>query len=445
MHTRLFGTDGIRGRAGEGSLTPEAVSALGRALGHVVGSAGEGRVLLAHDGRESGPLLVRALSSGLAEAGVSCHSAGLLPTPGLAWLTRELDFTAGLMVSASHNPAADNGIKVFNGRGSKLGDDQEDAIQAQLESDPRPATADAGDLHDPELEQRYLDHLCAAVGDLDLAGVELAVDCANGAGSRTGPAMLRKLGATVHEVATAPDGTNINRGCGSTHPEQLQRVVAESGCSLGIALDGDGDRCLLADGDGQLIDGDAILLIMARRLAELGQLPNSSIVATVMSNRGLHTALEDLGIGVHTVGVGDRRVVEGMRQRSLLLGGEQSGHVIFADGDHYSGDGLLTGLRVLGAMSASGRSLAELAADFTAFPQVLVNVEVASKPPFEELEGVLESVTEIERELAGRGRVLLRYSGTEGLARVMVEGPDKAWIGACAEGLAQHIRSLIGA
>lgn len=449
-HERIFGTDGIRGRAGEGWLAEGPVSALGRALARVVGSGAAvrgraRRALLASDGRRSGPGIEAALARGLGAEGFEARSAGLLTTPGLAVLTRESDCALGVMISASHNEAADNGIKVFSELGEKLSDELEDRIEAELRANPRPVTQGPAPIPDPELERRYLAHLLGSAGrGLDLSGLRVVLDCAHGGASRVAPRCLEALGARVEALFAAPDGSNINAGCGSTHPEALQRAVRERGADLGIALDGDGDRCILVDERGALVDGDGILTVIARDAAARGAWPDPRVVATVMSNRGLYRALRAVGVGVVTVGVGDRRVVEALRAEGLPLGGEQSGHVVFGADNHYVGDGTYSALRVLRVLRASGRTLSELAAPFQAFPQVLLNVRVGEKRPLAELPRLAEAVAACERELGEDGRVLLRYSGTEPLARVMVEGPDAARIGSLAASLAALIEAELG-
>jgi phosphoglucosamine mutase len=444
---RLFGTDGLRGRFGDGWLTVDAVSALGRALGRVLGPNAErhnGRALMGHDGRRSGPALEAALARGLATGGYACTSAGLITTPGLATLVRRQRFDLGLMVSASHNPAQDNGIKLFDATGDKLRDELEDAIEAELRRHPQPVIEGPPPEASPALEDDYLMHLLALAGSMKLDGLSIVIDCANGGGSRVGPRLFGRLGAHVVPLASAPDGDNINHACGSTHPMLLQESVRLHSADLGIALDGDGDRCLLVDENGALVNGDAILTLLARDRAERRAFSDARIVATVMSNRGLQRALREVGVSVLTVGVGDRRVVEALRKERLTLGGEQSGHIVFGAENSYVGDGLYTALEVLQVMRSRRVRLSELARAFSAFPQVLLNVPVAHKPALTSVPGVQHEVERIERELGEDGRVLLRYSGTESLARVMVEGPDEGRIRGYAQTLAQCIAREIG-
>ena len=450
---RIFGTDGIRGKAGEGWLAQDTVSALGRAVGKIhlpYARLSEGRTrplaVLGHDGRESGPVLQAALARGLVAAGFDVVSCGLISSPGLALLTRMGDFGLGAMLSASHNPAADNGIKIFSQDGEKLSDDEEIRIEALLRAEPQPETVATTLTIDPELEGRYVDYLIGhASQGLELDGLEVVIDCAHGSGSHYAPLVLRKLGASVEALHCEPDGRNINEGCGSTHPETLRRRVVESGAAIGIALDGDADRCILVDQRGELVDGDGILTIIARDAVVRAGWKDPRIVATVMSNRGLYRALGESGVSVVECAVGDRAVVETLRKERLRLGGEQSGHIIFGDDIHYVGDGLYTALRVLGVMRATGLPLSELSAPFTPFPQVLLNVPVAHKPKLSDLKQVSALIQRIEKDLAGNGRVLLRYSGTESLARVMVEGPDENDIRSVAQEIATLLEAEIAA
>jgi len=450
---RIFGTDGIRGRAGEGWLAPRAVAALGAALGEVLGPAARARVapnaapraLLGHDGRRSGPELEAALARGLASQGFVVESTGLITTPGLALLTKLEGFQLGAMISASHNPAEDNGIKVFSGEGDKLSDEVEMAIESRLRARPTLDVDGPPPRHDPKHEARYLDHLVEKVGaGLDLSGFTIALDCANGGGSRVGPRVFGRLGAHVLPLAAEPDGDNINRNCGATSLGALQNEVRSHRPHLGIALDGDGDRCMLVDEKGEVVHGDGILTILARESVRKHEMKDKRIVATVMSNRGLHRALRDVGVGVVTVDVGDRRVVEGLRREGLVLGGEQSGHIVFGPDNGYIGDGLYTALRVLRVLRDTKKPLSELAGAYRPFPQVLLNVAVTRKPSLDALPSVVQARRRVEEELGEDGRVLLRYSGTESLARVMVEGPDLERIRTQAQEIASLIASELG-
>lgn len=446
----LFGTDGIRGRAGEGWLSTEAAEVIGLALAHAMApKRGVGRALLGHDGRRSGPGLEAALAAGLQRGGFECVSAGLFTTPGLALCGRLVDFDLTVMISASHNPACDNGIKIFGPGGSKLSDEAEAAMEAELmtigcppsdrTSEARPSLAP-----DPELEERYANFLGSSVEGLSLRGLTIVVDCSNGGASRVAPKVFGRLGAVVHAIAAEPDGDNINAGCGATDLSLVTREVQRLGADVGVALDGDGDRCILVDARGGVVHGDGILTIIAGAAMAKGSWTDPRVVATVMSNKGLHRALRTAGVSIVTVGVGDRNVVASLRAEGLALGGEQSGHVIFGDDLFHIGDGTYTALRVLAVMQETGLPLSELAAPYQAFPQILLNVPVHSKPPLKEIEGLSDAVDAVEAELGEDGRVLLRYSGTENLARVMVEGPDAARIEAQAEALADLIRGAIG-
>ena len=448
LEQRLFGTDGIRGRFGEGWLTLEAASALGRAIGVVIahGNGRAGRLaLVGHDGRRSGPGLEAALARGLASAGYDVTSAGLITTPGLALLGRLKGFDLAVMISASHNPAEDNGIKIFGPSAQKLPDELEDGIEAELRAHPEPVLAGPIPRLDPALENAYLTHLLGAAAGLKLDGLSIVIDCANGGGSRVAPRVFGRLGAHVVSLASAPDGDNINQDCGSTHPAGLQEAVRLHSADLGIALDGDGDRCILVDEQGALVNGDAILTLLARERVQHGRFSDPRIVATVMSNRGLHRALREVGVQVVTVGVGDRQVVEALRREGLELGGEQSGHVVFGAENDYVGDGIYTALRVLQVLTERPAKLSELARVFRAFPQVLINVPVARKPKLSEMPRVQDEMRRLETRLGQDGRVLLRYSGTEPLARVMVEGPDEETIRRSAQELANCIAREIGA
>jgi len=446
MEGKIFGTDGVRGRFDEGWLTPPRVSALGRAVARVCVSSGAGRALIAHDGRASGPVLEQAIAAGLSEHGVESVSAGLLPTPGLAWLTKTGEYDLGVMISASHNPAADNGVKIFSATGEKLDDEAEARVEELLWADNEGPESQSEVRFDASLSGAYTTYLRErACPDLDLSGMRIALDCANGAGSAVAPAALEGLGATVTSMHCAPNGENINAGCGSTHPEELQATVRAGGHDLGVALDGDGDRCILVDERGELVHGDGIMTVLARwRMANLPY-SDPRIVATVMSNRGLHRALRDVGVGVVTVGVGDRQVVEALKAESLDLGGEQSGHIIFGEENSYIGDGTYTALRVLRVLRSEGAPLSTLAAPYQEFPQVLLNVAVSAKPPLEGLSAINERALAHEAELGENGRVLLRYSGTEPVLRVMVEGPDEARIQEMAQDIASLITAELGA
>jgi phosphoglucosamine mutase len=441
----------VRGVANEEPLTPEFAFRLGRvAAASLAERSGRSRpaLLIGRDTRLSGPLLEQAFVAGVLSAGVDARITGILPTPAIATLTRLLGASGGVVLSASHNPFADNGIKIFSGEGGKLPDAWEDEIEARLEAPddgPRPTGTGIGRLRPVEqAERRYLDTLRATVPpSLDLSGVRLVLDCAHGATYRVGPRLFRTLGAEVVSLGTRPSGTNINEGSGALHPERLQARVRGLGHALGLAFDGDGDRLITVDESGTVRDGDYLLAIFAESLQARGALRGGVVVSTVMANLGLERALQALGVGMVRTAVGDRYVLEEMHRRSANLGGEQSGHIIFLD-HAPTGDGLLSALQLVCILRQSGRRLGELAAGLTKFPQVLVNVAVRSKPPLEELPAVQGALERWERKLEGRARILLRYSGTEALARVMVEGDDQPTIDSVAQEIAAAIRAEIG-
>jgi phosphoglucosamine mutase len=447
--SRLFGTDGIRGVANEAPLTPDLAHRVGRELAATLREqqrAGQVRVVIGRDTRRSGALLEAAVVSGLLSAGVDCYSVGVLPTPGIALLTRALDAQGGIVLSASHNPFADNGIKLFSAEGTKFPDVWEDRIEARLAGPdlaPRARGADIGRLVGYDRAERYYVDFLTRCFPLDLAGVTVALDCAHGATYRVAPRVFRSLGARVVTLGVRPTGTNINAATGALHPEGLQRRVREVGAHVGFAFDGDGDRLIAVDGRGQIRDGDYVLAIVGRHLAARRRLKNNVVVTTVMANLGLDRSLRDAGIEVVKTHVGDRYVYEAMQQQGANLGGEQSGHVLFLDHSP-AGDGILTALAVMSVACESQESLESLAACMVKFPQVLINVAVRHKPPIDSLTDLMERVRAFEREMNGSGRVLVRYSGTEPLARVMIEGEDGGRITAMADELAGVIRSLIG-
>jgi phosphoglucosamine mutase len=446
---RLFGTDGIRGVAGEFPLDPRTVHAAGVALGRLAQRLGsEPEVILGIDTRESGPELASQLAGGLASAGARPRFAGLITTPGIAYLTRTGAFVAGAMISASHNQFQDNGIKIFGHSGYKLPDDAEEELEAeifgQIEDGIEPVAAAL--VEDPGLDARYVEFLRSTFpGRLD--GLRMVLDCAHGSASRLGPLLFESLGARVEAIGCSPNGRNINLGCGALHVETLQEAVPARGAELGVALDGDADRAILVSRSGKVVDGDAVMLIAARFLAERGELAGPdgrpTLVATVMSNLGLERALAGLGIRMLRAAVGDKYVLEEMLRTGAVLGGEQSGHVIFLR-QATAGDGLLTTLRVLEVMQASGAGLDELTRDLVRYPQRLVNVPVRAKPPLEEIPEVWREIRAAEEAFGETGRILVRYSGTELLARVMVEGADGGRVDEYAQRIAAEIQRAIG-
>jgi phosphoglucosamine mutase len=406
-------------------------------------------VLIARDTRVSGPLLEHALVAGILSAGVDALVAGVLPTPAIAFLTPALGAVGGAVLSASHNPFEDNGVKLFSGEGDKLPDVWEDEIEARLEADPdgpRPTGARVGRGRSVRgAEGRYLDGLRASLPTgFDLRGVRLVLDCAHGATYRVAPRLFRSLGADVTTLGTRPSGTNINRHVGALHPEVLQARVRATSGAIGLAFDGDGDRLIVVDESGAVRDGDHVLAICAQALSARGALKGGVVVSTVMANLGLERALAALGVEMTRTAVGDRYVLEEMRRLGANLGGEQSGHVIFLDHAR-TGDGILTALQLLRAVRDAGERLSVLAARVEKLPQVLLNVRVRARPPLGDLRGVAEAMARWEAKLDRRARFLLRYSGTEPLARVMVEGDDQATIDAAAREIATAIHDEIGA
>ncbi|MFY9607254.1 MAG: phosphoglucosamine mutase [Blastocatellia bacterium] len=454
---RLFGTDGIRGVAGEFPLDDFTVAGFGRSLvsnlAEELGRAS--RIVVGRDTRESGPMIERALTRGAMAAGATVESAGVITTPGVAYITRVIPFDAGVVISASHNPYRDNGIKVFLPSGKKLGDQMERRIETDLLDTTAgdyagSNQANAEHANDPrngreaEYCGRYVDYLVQEVGrGLSLEGMRIAIDCANGAAFRIAPEVFRRLGAQLHVFSDQPDGRNINEGCGSLHLEALQAEVVSRKLDLGVAFDGDADRALFVDARGQIIDGDVALLALADLFRACGWLRGDVVVATVMSNVGLEIALRERGIDLVRAAVGDRYVLEELLSRGASLGGEQSGHIIFPQ-ISLAGDGLITAIELLRAVRESGRTLGQLARQMTRYPQVLVNVRVRTKPVLETLAAVKAEMARLENELKGRGRLLVRYSGTENLARVMIEGEDETSIEEQAHRLAAIITEAIG-
>lgn len=439
----LFGTDGIRGRAYQPPLDRDTVGRVGVALARTLGSSP--RILIGRDTRASGPDIEAWLAGGIAAGGGTAVSAGVLTTPAIAYLTRCDGFDAGIVISASHNPYDDNGIKIFTSDGGKSGEELERGIEEQVCAGGDVAndawSAVAAPPVEPALEERYGEFLGGSLGGSSLRPFEIVLDCAHGAGYRVGPRLLARLGVRVHALSVTPDGRNINRGCGSTHPELVGKAVVEQGCELGASLDGDGDRLLLVDSRGRLVDGDAILLLCARRWKKETRL-GGGVVATVMSNMAFELALAEEGIPLYRTPVGDKYVALEMARRHAAIGGEQSGHIIFSDFAS-TGDGLLTLLQVLRILSEEGKSLEELGRLET-FPQVLVNVRVRTRPAVAEVPAIAEALQEAERALDGKGRVLVRYSGTEPLLRIMMEGPDPAEIERLAARIERAVKDSIG-
>jgi phosphoglucosamine mutase len=452
---QLFGTDGIRGVAGEFPLTHESTFLIGRALGHdLVRGRQRAKAVMGQDTRESSWWIADRVAAGLAAVGVDVHSAGVITTPGVAYLARSRGFAAGVVISASHNPWTDNGIKVFSEDGFKLTDERELAIEKEIFALlARPGAADDTAMKvarpcmpgEAELRKAYIESLAGSVAS-DLSGMRVLVDCANGAATAEAPELFRALGVQVEFVCVMPDGKNINSGCGALHPETLGKAVAESGgkFDLGVTVDGDADRALFCDAEGRVVNGDGVLLLTARDMQGRGKLAGSTVVATTMSNMGVEIALKNAGIRMLRANVGDKYVLEEMLKTGATLGGEQSGHIIFRDGDATTGDGLLTALRVMDVIVRSGKTLAALVSDLKVFPQKIQNVRVREKVPFEQVPEIRQAIEAAERELGGNGRVVVRYSGTEALARVMVEAESEERMQAIAAGIAGEIQKALG-
>jgi phosphoglucosamine mutase len=450
MSRELFGTDGIRGVAGNYPLDHKTAHAVGAALGKWVSESRQGRqVVIGMDTRESGPWLAAEVAGGLVEQGIASDFAGVTTTPGVAFLAKNGPFAAGVMISASHNPYQDNGIKLIGHSGYKLPDEQEEKLESDIFSLLRAGHAGpAATLAvDEDLDRTYIDHLARTIPD-GLGGLSIVADCANGSASFLAPELFERLGARVRRMHCSPDGHNINLNCGSLHLEGLREKVIEESADVGVAFDGDADRALFVSRSGKIIDGDAVLLLTARYMKERGELAGRNghpvVVATVMSNLGLERALASNGIEMIRTPVGDKYVLEEMLRRDAALGGEQSGHVIF---HQYAttGDGMLTALRVFEVMRQAGAGLDELTRELKVYPQRLVNVRVRNRKPLDELPGVTAEIRAAEASFGDAGRVLVRFSGTEPLARVMVEGPDLERVENFANRIASQIRVELGA
>jgi phosphoglucosamine mutase len=452
---QLFGTDGIRGVAGAFPLTSESTYLIGRALGHdLIRGTPRARAVMGQDTRESSGWIADRVAAGLAAVGVEVHSAGVITTPGVAYLARSRGFAAGVVISASHNPWTDNGIKVFSGDGFKLTDARELAIEKDIFALlDRPGAADDTALKvagpslpgETGLRKAYIESLAGSV-ESDLSGLRVLVDCANGAATTEAPELFRGLRVQATFMHVTPDGRNINEGCGALHPETLGRTVAdaEGEFDLGVTFDGDADRALFCDGAGRVVNGDSVLLLVARDLKAQGKLAGDTVVATTMSNMGVEIALKKSGIRMLRANVGDKYVLEEMLKTGATLGGEQSGHIIFRDGGATTGDGLLTALRVMDVVVRSGKSLAELVNDLKVLPQKIQNVRVREKIPFAQVPEVQRAIAAAERELDGNGRVVVRYSGTEALARVMVEAESAEKMREITAGIAAEIQKALG-
>jgi phosphoglucosamine mutase len=449
MH-RLFGTDGVRGKAGTYPLDHETVARLGAALvramrGDSANEAKSLRFIIGRDTRESGDWIERELGRGVHSEGAAITSAGVIPTPATAYITRAMGFDAGLVISASHNPFEDNGIKVFSGRGEKF----TEALERQVEGiidDARWQVPPGGlpPVDRTDVVDAYIAHTRLAFPQPERLGrLGLAIDAANGATTTVAPRLFRELGYELNVIGDEPDGRNINLDCGSTHPERLAALVKQNGLRLGVAFDGDGDRAIFVDHTGGVVDGDAVMLMCARHMKDQGRLSGNAIVATVMSNIGLEIALRESGIELVRCPVGDKYVMEEMIKRGLSMGGEQSGHIIFSD-HLFTGDGIATALNVLRVMADTGRELADLASQLVSYPQVLVNVRVRERRELKSVPAIADAMARIEQRLAGQGRLLVRYSGTEPLLRVMIEGRDQQEIQGWAKEIAETVKQSLG-
>lgn len=447
---RMFGTDGVRGEANL-ELTPELAYYLGRAAALYFGNRGteKPQILIGRDTRISGPMFISALAAGVCSAGGHAVIAGVIPTPAIAYLAKKHKMAAGIVVSASHNPFGDNGIKFFGGDGYKLPDEVEDEIEkvvhriAEDDDFYRPSGSLVGSLnYRKELLKEYIDYVLSTT-DVRLDGMKIVLDCANGAAYEAMPTILRTLGAELTVIHDAPDGVNINDNCGSTHLESLIRTVKEQGADIGVAHDGDADRCLCVDEKGNIIDGDRMLVLCGHALKDKGELPNNTIVTTVMANIGFHKAVKAAGCRAEITKVGDRYVLEEMRAHGYTLGGEQSGHIIFGN-LATTGDGLITALQVLGVLKKSGGPASKLTAMMKSYPQLLVNVEVKTKDGWEENAAICAAIEAEEKLLGDNGRILVRPSGTEPLIRVMAEGPDQAQLDVICHRIADVVKKEQG-
>ena len=452
---QLFGTDGIRGIAGEYPLDRATLLAIGRALGsRLARHVEKPRFLLGQDTRESSQWIAESLAEGLSGAGVEFTSAGVITTPGVAYLVRQLGYDVGIVISASHNPWRDNGIKLFGRNGMKLADAIEHEIEqeifAHLEelagSTPQHDFSASVLPGEESLRQNYSNWLGTNVDDAPLRGLRVLADCAHGAATAIAPGLFGSVGLHGSFVHVAPDGRNINNGCGALHPEKLGELMKQNAgrYDLGVTFDGDADRALFCDANGRVIDGDAVLYVAALDMKQRGLLRGDTVVATVMSNLGLEKALERQGIRLLRANVGDKYVLEQMLASGATLGGEQSGHILFLDGESTTGDGILTALRIFDIVARSGRTIDELLASFKVYPQVLKNIHVREKTPFAKVPEIAAAIAEAERLLDGNGRALVRYSGTEKLARVMIEAEEAELTSRCADSIASAIQKNLG-
>jgi len=444
----LFGTDGVRGKAGEFPLDVATIRRLGaalvRALRHDGATTTAIKFLAGRDTRESGEWIERELAFGIRSQGGSYTSTGVVPTPAIAYLTPRLGYSAGVVISASHNPFEDNGIKVFSGAGEKFTETLERHVESIIADTSWSVSSEAaGPVEELDLRSEYLDHLREILPSGHRTGLRIAIDCANGATATVAPRLFSEMGFEVSCIGVAPDGRNINLGCGSTAPEKLARLVVDGRHAMGVAFDGDGDRAIFVDGSGKIVDGDAVMLMCAKQMKAEGRLKGNAIVATVMSNIGLELALKQASIGIVRTAVGDKYVMEEMLRRDLPLGGEQSGHIIFSE-YLFTGDGLATALNVLRTMSASRRELRDLASELTTYPQVLLNLRVRERVDLKTVPAIASVIASVESRLEGNGRLLVRYSGTEPLLRVMLEGQDPATIRQWGQEIIDTVKHHLG-
>ena len=448
---RLFGTDGIRGAVNKYPLTAEVIRKIGRAVASIFGgSDGRAKIIIGKDTRESGKMIENALTSGICSAGGDVSLAGVLPTPAVAHLTSSSDANAGIVISASHNPFYDNGIKIFDADGGKLADQKEDEIEHRVLNEDFSIAKDKPGEGPGNVEifkgapERYLSFLKGMLHDKTfLNGLKIHMDCSNGATYAVAPKLFNDLGAQVEAISVSPNGKNINANCGSEHPEALIDAVLKKEADIGLAFDGDGDRMIAVDEKGQVITGDRILAICARTLKRKGLLRNNVVVSTVMSNLGLRLALKDLGIEHLMTQVGDRYVLQQMNTSGAVIGGEDSGHVIFLD-QHTTGDGMLSAIRLIQTMHDESMTLSELSQVMAVFPQVLLNIEVTRKPAIESITPLMDAIRSVEKKLGEKGRVLVRYSGTQPMCRVMVEGPDRSETQQYCQQIADVVKTTLG-
>lgn len=447
---KLFGTDGIRGVANEYPMTTEIALGVGRAIAHLSKKKGHSpRIIIGKDTRLSGSVFEEAVADGVCSMGAAAVSAGVIPTPAIAFLVKNMSADAGVVISASHNPTQDNGIKIFSSEGFKLSDEKEKQIEELiLAAGDHKLSAMSGNkgklLHLDKASDLYVDFLKKTFPpNLNPAGMKVVLDCSNGATYKVAPVLFSGLGCSVATIFNHPDGRNINLNCGSQHPDVLIDEVLRQKASVGFAFDGDGDRVICVDEKGNVLTGDRILAICSALLKKEGQLTNNMVVRTVMSNFGLTVTLKKLGIESILTDVGDRYVLEEMRKRDAAIGGEDSGHIIFLQ-HHTTGDGLITALQVLAAMKKEGKTLSELAAIMTVFPQMLINLEVKKKPKIESVPEIMAAIKEVEEKLDNKGRVLVRYSGTQNLCRIMVEGPNKEETEKYCRWIAAAVKKNIG-